>query len=95
MEIKGMLGEDKKELQLLSELGEKKSGQEREESGGQEAQKRLDHILQTEAMKREATEQKLQEQMAGMSTEMQEQMLGLNGKYDHLTTTLATIQLQL
>ncbi|KAK6150060.1 hypothetical protein DH2020_017585 [Rehmannia glutinosa] len=61
----------------------------------QEAQKRLDHILQTEAMKREATEQKLQEQMAGMSTEMQEQMLGLNGKYDHLTTTLATIQLQL
>ncbi|KAK6163435.1 hypothetical protein DH2020_000299 [Rehmannia glutinosa] len=61
----------------------------------QEAQKRIDHILQTEALKREATEMKLQEQISGINSEMHEQLTGLNGKYEHLTNTLAAIQLQL
>ncbi|KAK6137448.1 hypothetical protein DH2020_028805 [Rehmannia glutinosa] len=61
----------------------------------QEAQKRLDQILQTESLKREASEIKLQEQIAGISDEMQGQMGGLNSKYEHLTHTLAAIQLQL
>ncbi|KAK6119541.1 hypothetical protein DH2020_046708 [Rehmannia glutinosa] len=61
----------------------------------QEAQKRIDQILQTESMKREATELKLQEQISGINSEMQDQMMGLNGKYEHLTNTLASIQLQL
>ncbi|KAK6163034.1 hypothetical protein DH2020_002875 [Rehmannia glutinosa] len=60
-----------------------------------EAQKRLDQILQTEALKREAIEIKLQEQISGMSVEMQDQLTGINGKYEHLTNTLAAIQLQL
>ncbi|KAK6127658.1 hypothetical protein DH2020_038574 [Rehmannia glutinosa] len=61
----------------------------------QEAQKKLDQILQTEAMKREAAEIKLQEQISGINSEVQEQLSGLNGKYEHLTNTLAAIQLQL
>ncbi|KAK6127369.1 hypothetical protein DH2020_038880 [Rehmannia glutinosa] len=61
----------------------------------QEAQKRLDQILQTESLKRKATEQKLQDQISGITSEMQEQLPGLNGKFDHLTNTLAAIQLQL
>ncbi|KAK6159411.1 hypothetical protein DH2020_006725 [Rehmannia glutinosa] len=61
----------------------------------QEAQKRIDQILQTEAMKREAAEMKLQEQITGISSEVQEQLSGLNGRYEHLTNTLAAIQLQL
>ncbi|KAK6139155.1 hypothetical protein DH2020_027104 [Rehmannia glutinosa] len=61
----------------------------------QEAQKRLDQILQTESLKREATEMKLQEQIAGINSDMQDQMMGINTKYEHLTHTLAAIQLQL
>ncbi|KAK6124285.1 hypothetical protein DH2020_041976 [Rehmannia glutinosa] len=61
----------------------------------QEAQKRMGQILQTEALKREATWLKLQEQITGMGSEIHDQMMGLNGKYDHLTNTLAAIQLQL
>ncbi|KAK6139004.1 hypothetical protein DH2020_027250 [Rehmannia glutinosa] len=61
----------------------------------QETQKRIDQILQTEAMKREAAELKLQEQLTGVTSEVQEQISGLNGRYDHLTNTLAAIQLQL
>ncbi|KAK6136072.1 hypothetical protein DH2020_030177 [Rehmannia glutinosa] len=61
----------------------------------QEAQKRLDQILQTESMKREAAELKLQEQIVGINTEVQEHFQGLNGKYEHMTNTLAAIQLQL
>ncbi|KAK6151575.1 hypothetical protein DH2020_014210 [Rehmannia glutinosa] len=61
----------------------------------QEAQKRLDQILQTEALKREAAELKMQEQIAGINSEVQDQLTGINNKYEHLTHTLATIQLQL
>ncbi|KAK6119956.1 hypothetical protein DH2020_046304 [Rehmannia glutinosa] len=61
----------------------------------QEAQKKLDQILQTEAMKREAAELKLQEQINGVSSDVQDQLSGLNGKFEHLTNTLAAIQLQL
>ncbi|KAK6160382.1 hypothetical protein DH2020_003763 [Rehmannia glutinosa] len=61
----------------------------------QEAQKRLDQILQTESLKREATKMKLQEQIAGINSDMQDQMMGINTKYEHLTHTLAAIQLQL
>ncbi|KAK6120823.1 hypothetical protein DH2020_045428 [Rehmannia glutinosa] len=61
----------------------------------QEAQKIIDQILQTESMKREASEMKLQEQITGISSEMHDQMPGLSGKYEHLTNTLASIQLQL
>lgn len=61
----------------------------------QEAQKKFDQILQTEALKREATELKLQEQISGVTDEMQKQFAGVEGKFDHLTITLATIQLQL
>ncbi|KAK6149080.1 hypothetical protein DH2020_016605 [Rehmannia glutinosa] len=61
----------------------------------QEAQKRIDQILQTEALKREATEMKLQEQISGINSEMHDQMMGINSKYEHLTNTLAAIQLQL
>ncbi|KAK6150015.1 hypothetical protein DH2020_017540 [Rehmannia glutinosa] len=61
----------------------------------QEAQKRMGQILQTEALKREATGLELQEQITGMGSEIHDQMMGLNGKYDHLTNTLAAIQLQL
>ncbi|KAK6150337.1 hypothetical protein DH2020_015269 [Rehmannia glutinosa] len=61
----------------------------------QEAQKRIDQILQTESMKREAAEIKLQEQISGINSEVQEQLSGLNGRYEHLTNTLAAIQLQL
>ncbi|KAK6121452.1 hypothetical protein DH2020_044798 [Rehmannia glutinosa] len=38
---------------------------------------------------------KLQEQITGISSEVQEQLSGLNGRYEHLTNTLAAIQLQL
>ncbi|KAK6163811.1 hypothetical protein DH2020_000675 [Rehmannia glutinosa] len=61
----------------------------------QEAQKKLDQILQTESMKREAVELKLQEQITGVTTDMQDQLMGLNGKFEHLTNTLAAIRLQL
>ncbi|KAK6123755.1 hypothetical protein DH2020_042499 [Rehmannia glutinosa] len=60
----------------------------------QEAQKRIDYIRLTEAMKREATEVKLQEQISRINLEMHEQLTELNGKYEHLTNTLAAIQLQ-
>lgn len=50
----------------------------------QEAQKKLDQTLQVESMKRAATEMKTQEQISG-----------IDEKYDHLTTTIDDIQLQL
>ncbi|KAK6135131.1 hypothetical protein DH2020_031122 [Rehmannia glutinosa] len=61
----------------------------------QEARKRIDQDLQTESMKREAAEMKLQEQISGINIEVQEQLSGLNERYEHLTNTLAAIQLQL
>ncbi|KAK6136529.1 hypothetical protein DH2020_029725 [Rehmannia glutinosa] len=46
-------------------------------------------------MKRDGIEIKLLEQIAGLNSDMTEQLNGINGKYDHLTSTLAAIQLQL
>ncbi|KAK6160714.1 hypothetical protein DH2020_004095 [Rehmannia glutinosa] len=61
----------------------------------QEAHKKLDQILQMEALKREAAEMKMQEEITTIISEMQDQMSGINSKYEHLTHTLANIQLQL
>lgn len=61
----------------------------------QEAQKRLDQIFQSESMKRDAAELKLQEQMSQISTDVQNQLQSFAGKFDHLSQTLATMQLQL
>lgn len=61
----------------------------------QEAQKRFDQILQSESMKREAAELKLQEQITQVTSEVQNQFSSFAGKFDHLSTTLAAMQLQL
>lgn len=61
----------------------------------QEAQKRLDQVLQTESMKREASEVKLQEQISTVSLEVKKQLGDFAGKFDHISTTLASFQLQL
>lgn len=50
----------------------------------QEAQKKLDQLLQTEVMKRSASESKFHEQFTG-----------IDNKFEHLTNTLVYIQLQL
>lgn len=49
-----------------------------------EAQKKLDQVLQMESLKRTASEQKFQEQISG-----------IDQKYEHVTHTLAEIKLQL
>lgn len=60
-----------------------------------EAQKRLDQIIQTETLKREATEMKLQDQISNVTSEVKKQLGELTGRFDHFSTTLASLQLQL
>ncbi|KAH6792935.1 hypothetical protein C2S52_003412 [Perilla frutescens var. hirtella] len=53
-----------------------------------EAQKKLDQTLQTETLKREATETKIHERMKGMNANMQ-------GKFEYLTKLLAEMRLEM
>lgn len=46
-------------------------------------------------MKRKPAEVKLQEKIESMADEVQKQLNGVEGKFDHITSTLASLQLQL
>ncbi|KAH6811974.1 hypothetical protein C2S51_025736 [Perilla frutescens var. frutescens] len=53
-----------------------------------ETQKKLDQILQTETLKREVTETRMEEKFEGMNTDMQ-------GKFEYLTKLMAELRLEL
>lgn len=59
------------------------------------AEKKLYQIIQMEAVKREAAEIKLQEQITGMDADLRGHILESDGKYENLRETIAAIQLQL
>ncbi|KAL8460174.1 hypothetical protein ACS0TY_031905 [Phlomoides rotata] len=61
----------------------------------QEQQKALEQLLQTESLKWEATEAKIQDSIHGITTKVDEQCGEIMGKLDHLTNTLASLQLQI
>lgn len=61
----------------------------------QEALKRLENLIQTESLKWEATDTKIQESIQGVTSRVDEQLSGVIGKLDHVTNTLANLQMQI
>ncbi|KAL8503762.1 hypothetical protein ACS0TY_022472 [Phlomoides rotata] len=58
----------------------------------QEAQKKLESVLQAEVRKREIRESKLEQQISEIGNGMQEKMKGIDEKLEHITNTLAKMQ---
>lgn len=60
-----------------------------------EAQKKIDQLLQSEGLRRDATEARMQEQIIEIGAGVDKKLQGIEDNYINLSNTLANIQLQL